>query len=67
MQSFGAPLRQGPYSFKHCEVIGAKFLQSLIRSAKFIDRMPPQPKKYSGGNGVFLTLDENNKSKAWVK
>src|SRR5207249_10983766 len=62
VQSFSAPLGQMPYCFKHGEVIGAQFLQSLIRSAKFINRMTPQFKKHSGCDGVLLTFDENNKT-----
>ena len=55
-----------PYYFKHGEVIGAKLLQPFIRRAKFIDRVAPQLKKHGGGDGGFLTFDENNKPKAGV-
>jgi len=63
VQSCSASLGQIPYRFEHGKVIGAKLLQPLIRSAKFIDRMPPQPKKHGGRNGAFLGFDENNKPK----
>src|SRR5438874_6242723 len=62
VQSFSASLGQMLYCFKHGEVIGAQLLQSFIRSAKFINRMVPQLKKYGGGDGAFLTFDENNKT-----
>src|SRR5438128_10857298 len=61
MQSFGAPLRQIFYSFKHGEIISAKFLQPFIRGAKFIDRMTPQLKKDGGRGRPFLTFNQDNK------
>src|SRR5437763_4952162 len=63
MQCFGALFRQIFYSFKYGEVVGAKFLRSLIRGAKFIDRVAPQLKEHGGRDGVFLKFDENNKPK----
>src|SRR5437660_12199194 len=51
MQSFGAALRQIFYSFKHGEVVGPQYLQSFIRSAKFIDGKSPEFKKHGGGDG----------------
>src|SRR5438874_12255460 len=63
VQSFSASLGQIPYCVEHGEVIGAKLLQPFIRSAKLIDRVPPQLKKYGGRNGAFLAFDENNKPK----
>jgi hypothetical protein len=63
VQSFGASFGQIPYRFEHDKVIGAKLLQPFIRSAKFVDRMPTQLKKYGGCNGAFLAFDENNKAK----
>src|SRR5947199_8386945 len=63
MQCFGPLFRQIFYSLKHGEVIGTKFLQSFVRSAKFINRMAPQLKKHGGRDGGFLTFYENNKPK----
>jgi len=61
VQSFSPSLGQIPYRFEHGKVIGAKLLQPFIRSAKFVDCMPPQLKKHGGRDGAFLAFDENNK------
>src|SRR5436305_3780671 len=61
VQSLSASLGQIPYRFKHGEVIAAQLLQPFVRSAKFVDCMPPQLKKHGGRDGAFLTFDENNK------
>src|SRR5207244_9473279 len=61
MQCFSAPFCQIFYSFKHGEIIGAKFLKSFIRSAKFIDCAAPQLKEHGDRDGGFLKFDENNK------
>jgi hypothetical protein len=63
VQSFSASFGQIPYRFEHGKVVGAKLLQSLIRSAKFIDRMPAQLKKYGGRVRTFWAFDQNNKTK----
>src|SRR5438552_17496666 len=61
VQNFSTSFGQISYCCKHGKVIGAKLQQPLIRSAKYIDGMPPQPKKHGDRDGLFLGFDEKNK------
>src|SRR5438132_7289144 len=62
MQGLRACVCQILYSFGHSEVIGAKFLQSFIRGAKFIDRVSPELEEDGRSERAFLTFDNHNKS-----
>src|SRR4030095_12836148 len=62
MQDLGACVCQILYPFGHREVIGSKFLQSFIRGAKFIDRVPPEFEEYGRSERPLLTFDDHNKS-----
>src|SRR5438045_9689336 len=62
MQDLGACVRQIFYTLGHSEVIGTKFLQPFIRSAKFIDRVSPKLEEYGRSERAFLNFDDHNKS-----